>query len=261
MPGLAGNVSIARLEARGNALRENKPPMTRLVNRRLAQALLLASLFAHSALADNTTTEQVIVTPNATTLLPAADHIWSPDDYEAAYIILSRLPPEKLPDASTPLFARMINPENLGLARDADAPMSNRLLLTQRYLLATAKITACYLPDIKTNPQHRESVTGFEGLFVHELGLLMSELREIAIVQKPDFDTAALLDPKVEKIKAGLDKIVGDMILSLKAPQTRSKASLQRLTQALREEYPNLEPFLSPETRANAQRTLSNPPQ
>lgn len=216
-------------------------------------ALCLTS--ASMAAVEAPDSEQVIVTPDTAKLLPAADRPWGPDDYEAAYLVLSHLPAEKLPDSNTPVFLRMINPQNLDLARDINGPMPQRLLLTQRYLLATARITACYLPDMKTNPTHHEDVSGLESLFVHELGLLMLEMHEIQSVPNPSMESSALLDPKVEKIKNGLDQIIGDMLTSLKAP--RSETAKWRIAQALRDEYPNLAPYLSQKTRADAQAILA----
>ncbi|HBF31356.1 MAG TPA: hypothetical protein DDW73_17310 [Rhizobium sp.] len=120
----------------------------------------------------------------------------------------------------------------------------------RRYLISTAKITACYLPDIKQNNAHREDVARLEGLFLQELGALMSLVQEIETVPPPDFDQRAVLDPYVDKIKRDLDGIVADVAKSLEVRQSRSEEARLRLAIILVQEYPNLAPFLSSNTRA-----------
>jgi hypothetical protein len=229
--------------------------------RRQISRQVLGSIFficaAQAEPGDVPVQEKIIITPDPASLLPAADRPWMPQDYESAYLVLSHLPPDKLPDTPTAVFARMVDAGNLSVARDINDPMPQRLLQTQRFLLATAKITGCYLADVKTNPAHREDVAGFEGLFLHELGLLMAQLREIQSIPTPSMESRAMLDPSVEKIKSGLDKIIGDMVLSLSGPQSRSAGARSQVALALREEYPNLAAYLSPQTRTNTQNFLA----
>lgn len=209
-------------------------------------------------------TEQVVVTPNASALLPHIDRPWTPGDYEVASQILSHFPSDKLP-ASWPepsaVFSRIVDPENLEPLHDMQEPTSQRMIDARRYLIATAKITACYMPDMKQNQQHREDVAQLEGLFVEELGSLMALVQELETARPPDFNTHAALDPYVDKIKTGLDKIVVDLAESLETQQTRSQDARLRLAHTLAHEYPHLSPFLTPITRKRVEGILSSFPE
>jgi hypothetical protein len=226
--------------------------------------LSFATLLPASVAANTPDTEQVVVTPNASALLPPSERAWTADDYEAASVILSHTPPDKLP-ASWPepsaVFLRIVNPENLEPLRDMQEPMFQRMIDARRYLVATAKITACYLPDIKQNQEHREDVARLEGFFVQELGTLMALVQEIKTVPPPDFDKRAALAPYVDKIKQDLDKIVGDVAESLEAQQTRSEEARLRLASILASEYAHFSPFLTPKTRKIVEGILSEFPE
>jgi|GEM_PF-4788148 hypothetical protein len=203
--------------------------------------------------------ETVVVKPDVGAYMPPIDRAWTPGDYEAASLLLSRVSPEKLvtswPDPSA-VFLRIVNPENLNRLYDTEQKMSQRVLDARRYMMATAQITTYYLPDSKVNQGHREDVARLEGLFLQELGALMTLVREIETIPPLNFDDHAVVDSYIDEIKRGLDRIVGDFATSLATRQSRSEDARLRLARILSQEYPYFYAYLTPDTRKNVERIL-----
>lgn len=186
--------------------------------------------------------------------LPAADRPWSSDDYATALRVFRQMDIAKLPSASdpdsSPVFARLVDRENLELYTDPTLPFAPRLAKSVELMQSVGEILKLYLAATMKDAARADDVIRIEGFTVQVASAMVSLGDELVPMMDPTAPNYAKQQEGLEQMKRGLAQIVHGSIMTLalkdKSAPEPSRAILARI---LGEEYPRMAHFLPPLSR------------